>query len=61
MAEPEKDGPEETIMKKLTLRRDVIRQLTSTDTKRAAAGVVLYPVTQFTLGGACERTQLCTF
>jgi hypothetical protein len=44
-------------MKKITLRREVIRQLTPVETRKAAGD--LY-VVHFS-AASCECTQICTF
>lgn len=43
-------------MKKITLQREVLRKLTSTETREAAGGYIY----RFS-APSCECTQICTF
>ncbi len=44
-------------MKKITLRREVIRQLTPAESRKAAGDLYVYHFSAAT----CECTQICTF
>jgi hypothetical protein len=46
--------------KTLQLRRDVLRKLTSTETKVVAGGVSLPAICYKPTGASCDCTQICT-